>query len=177
MRSLPRRGCIGATTCRCNPFRVMTTEGFASPGCAAATLGCGMQRLRRKMPIAAPHGGWPGLQSFGNYLTVGGQAPADLHVRWSTAGASLAGCFNSREVRQPRPPARERVACLAALFGKMPIAASSRRRHRQQLFVLRFVRVLPQPGRDEHEVVVHFVPQHDLAELRDEGAGVYVAIA
>src|SRR5262249_30532748 len=50
----------------------------------------------------------------------------------------------------------------------------SRRRHRQQLFVLRLVRVLPQPGRDEHEVVVHFIPQEDLAELHDEGAGVEV---
>src|SRR5262249_52735398 len=28
-----------------------------------------------------------------------------------------------------------------------------------QLFVLRLVRVMPQPGRDEHEVVVHFIPQ------------------
>src|SRR5262245_45290254 len=52
---------------------------------------------------------------------------------------------------------------------------SSRRRHRQQLFVLRFVRVLPQAGRHQHEVVVHFIPQEDLAELRDERAGVEVA--
>src|SRR5262245_41299363 len=92
----------------------MTTEGFASPGCAAATLGCGMQPHRRKMPIAA--GGWPGLQSLGNYLTVGGQAPADLHARWCTAGASLAGCFNSREVRQPRPPAASRAAIFISIL-------------------------------------------------------------
>src|SRR5262245_43932478 len=96
----------------------MTPEGFASPRCAAATLGCGLQRLRGKMPTAAPHGGggWPGLQSFGNYLTVGGQARADLHARWSTAGASLGGCFNPREVRQPRPPAASRAAIFMSIL-------------------------------------------------------------
>jgi hypothetical protein len=34
-----------------------------------------------------------------------------------------------------------------------------------RLPVLRLVRVLPEPGRDEHEIVVHFVPQENLAEL------------
>src|SRR5262249_57480 len=44
--------------CRCNPFRVITAEAFAPPGCAVATLGCGMQPLRGKnaghLPAATP---------------------------------------------------------------------------------------------------------------------------
>src|SRR5438309_7164858 len=44
-------------------------------------------------------------------------------------------------------------------------ARGSRWRYRQQLFVLRIVRILAQPCRHEHQVVVHFIAHADLAEL------------
>src|SRR5437764_15472128 len=55
------------------------------------------------------------------------------------------------------------------------LTALSRRRHRQQLLVLRIVVALPQPRRHEHQIVVHFIAHEDLAELRDEGAGFEMA--
>src|SRR5262249_42284965 len=43
---LPRRGCTGRTVC--NTFGVGTGDSVRVPGCAGATLRCGMQLLRSK---------------------------------------------------------------------------------------------------------------------------------
>src|SRR5438132_11943363 len=49
---LPRRGCTTAELALCNPFAVDEPVAFFLPGCADATLGCVVQRLRRKNLVA-----------------------------------------------------------------------------------------------------------------------------
>src|SRR5207245_2481200 len=50
----------------------------------------------------------------------------------------------------------------------------SRRRHGQDLLVLGVVFILPETGRNEDQVLIHFIAGEDLAELGDEQVGAQV---